>query len=115
MSAGSTTPSPFGSNLCVGVTVTLVDFMSLQPFFVTVAVSVSVPAAPAVKVMLLVVPPLLMVPLAIDQEYVAPLTAVTEAVPLAPETMVEAVVMAALGVGVTVTVTGDDWKLSHAP
>src|ERR1044072_2443671 len=54
-------------------TLTFTDFVSVQPLeFVTVTCSVSVPIAPAVKVMLLVPVPPVMVPLVIDQVYVAP-------------------------------------------
>jgi hypothetical protein len=50
------------------VTLTLADLVSEQPAdVVTVTCNVSVPAAPAVKVMLLVPVPAVMVPLVIDQ------------------------------------------------
>src|SRR6266511_4095855 len=74
------------------VTVTLADFASVQPAaVVTVTLRMSVPAAPAVKPIVRVPLPELIVPLEMVQAYVAPTPAsATLAVPLAPAVIVEA-------------------------
>src|SRR5258706_12160032 len=88
------------------VTVTFADFASEQPAaVVTVTFSVSVPTAPAVKVMLFVPAPPGMEPLVIDQAYVAPAPAeATEAGAEEPVTMLPPAVIVAFGFGLIVTV-----------
>src|ERR1051326_1761884 len=99
------------------VTVTLADLESEQPAaVVTVTLSVSVPAAPAVKLTAFVPFPEVMVPLVIDQLYVAPLPALaTLAEPRAPAAMVETTEMVAFGSGLTVTVVAAEVSLQRFP
>src|SRR5205823_5206520 len=95
------------------VTVTFADFVSLQPaVVVTVTWSVSVPTMPAVKLMLLVPLPLLIVPLVIDHAYVAPTPALaTEAVLEVVDIIEPGAVIAAFGFGLTVTTVDADGLL----
>src|SRR4029077_7741437 len=86
-----------------GCTVTSADLESEQPKeLVTVTKSVSVPAPPAVNVMLRVPLPEVMVPPVMLQEKVAPAHSwMTEAMALAPENMGEATSMVTFGFGLT--------------
>ena len=88
------------------VTVTFADLASLQPAdVVTVTLRVSVPAAPAVKVMLLVPAPAVIVPLPMVHAYVAPTPAfATDAtLPVEPDGTLTGAVMVAFGLGLMVT------------
>ncbi len=78
------------------------------PEVVTVAFSVRVPVEPAVKLTLVPVVAPVNVPLVIVHWYVAPATAATEAVPLAPAVTEAAVVMLTTGVVWAVTTIGSE-------
>src|ERR1051325_8136568 len=98
------------------VTVTLAERVSTQPFaFVTVACSVNVPTAPAVKVMLFVPVPAVIVPLVIDQLYDAPAPALaTEAtLPVVPVCTAPGAVIVAFGFGLTETVVTAEAALAQ--
>ena len=95
-------------------TVMLADLVSEQPAaVVTVTCRVRVPTAPAVKVMLGVPVPAVIVPLVADQLYVAPTPALaTEAALLVVPVLTEAgAVMVAFGLGLTVTVVAAEAAL----
>src|ERR1043165_4479986 len=100
----------------VAVTLTLADFASVQPLAsVTVTLSVSVPTAPAVKVMLFVPVPPVIVPLVIDQLYDAPAPAfATEAtLPVVPVCAEPGAVIVAFGFGLTETVVTAEGALEQ--
>jgi hypothetical protein len=94
-------------------TVTFAELVDEQPFAVTVICSVNVPTAPAVKVIEFVPLPEVMVPLVIDQLYVAPAPALATlaALPVLPLLTVDGAVIAALGLALTVTVVAADAAL----
>jgi hypothetical protein len=101
-----------------GVTVTFADFVSEQPAdVVTVTCSVSVPAAPAVNVMFDVPVPAVIVPLVMDQLYVAPAPAfATDALlPVEPATTLDGAVIVAFGFGLIVTVVVAEEALLQLP
>jgi hypothetical protein len=101
-----------------GMTLTFADFVSEQPAeVVTVTCSVSVPGAPAVNVMLDVPVPAVIVPLVIDQLYVAPAPAfATDALlPVEPATTLDGAVIVAFGFGLIVTVVVAEEALLQLP
>src|SRR5690349_4533280 len=109
---------PFGGVTAVtvtlfasGVTVTLIEFVAGQLLLPVMSTcNVSVPAVPAVKVMLFVPMPAVMVPLVMDQLYVAPAPALATVALWAGEAAVtlKGAVMVASGSGMTVVVMAAD-------
>src|SRR5260221_12949450 len=106
---------PFGGATLVivtgGPTEMLADLASEQPAaVVTVTFSVSVPPAPAVKVMLFVPAPAVIVPLVMPHAYVAPTPALaTEAMlPVVVACTEAGAVIVAFGFGLIVTVVAAD-------
>jgi hypothetical protein len=102
--AGLTCVRVTGAETVVTVTVALPLFEH-PACDVTVTVKPREPGEPAVKLTALPVVAPLKVPLVMPQTYVAPTPALgTDALPGAPDPMVAAVVMVALGMGLTATV-----------
>src|SRR5436305_10354187 len=105
-------PAPGETVVRLGRMLMLADFASEQPAAVTVTLRVTVPELPVVKARVRVPLPELIVPLPIVQAYEAPVPAsATEAVEAASPFIVAATLMAALGIGLTVTVLGAEAAL----